>query len=172
MDCPLKSVKEMENSKCGNFDYATDVKSGMVVVHWNDNTVSNRVGCPPPQIAKRWSRAEAKRVETTQSFMVKHYSQTTGGVDRMDHNADKHCISIGSKKWRWPLFALCVDVSIQQAWHLYRATPAAETKPLDLLAVRRSIARVYLARATQTSLFGGPRGCFLAVNKRVLSGPI
>ena len=52
-------------------------------------------------------------------------------------------------------------------WHLYRATPAAEIKPLDLLAVGRSIARDYLARAAQTSSFGSPRGFFLAVNKRI-----
>ena len=60
------------------------------------------------------------------------------------------------------------DVSIQQAWLPCRATQAAETKPLDLLAVRRSIARVYLARATQTSSVCLPRGSFLAVNKPVL----
>ena len=74
----------------------------------------------------------------------------------MDHNVDKYHISIRSKKWWWPLFAFCVDVSIQQAWHLYRAAPAAETR-LDLLVLRRSIARVYLARVTQTSSFGRPR---------------
>ena len=36
-DCPLMSVKEMEKSKRGNFDYATDGKSGFTVVHWHDN---------------------------------------------------------------------------------------------------------------------------------------
>ena len=73
---------------------------------------------------------------------------------------NKYRISIRSKWWWWPLFAFCVDVSIQQAWHLYRATPAAETKLLDLLAARRSISRVYLSHATQTS-FGHPKGSFL-----------
>ena len=108
-------------------------------------------------------------MEITQPFMVKHYNQTMECVDRMDQNVDKYSISIRSKKW-WPLFAFCVDVSIQQAWHLYRATPAAETKPLDRLAVRRSITRVYLARATQTSSFGRLGRSFLAVNKWVLPG--
>ena len=103
------------------------------------NTVSNKAGVAPPQIAKRWSRAETKRVEISQ-----HYNQAMGDVDRMVHNVDKYRSFIRSKKWWWPLFAFYVDVSIQQAQHLYRATPAAETKPLELLAVRRSIARVYL----------------------------
>ena len=100
--------------------------------------------------------------------MVKNYNPTMGGVDRMDQNVDKYRISIHSNKWWRPLFAFCVDASIQQAWHLYRATPAAETKPPDLLAVRRSIARVYLAPAKQTSSFGHPGGSILAVNKWVL----
>ena len=38
-DCPLKSLKEKEKSKRGNFDYATDVKSGLTVVHWHDNNI-------------------------------------------------------------------------------------------------------------------------------------
>ena len=52
-DSPLKSVKELEKSKLGNFDYAADVKSGLTLVHWHDNnivnTVSNKVGVVPPQ---------------------------------------------------------------------------------------------------------------------------
>ena len=86
----------------------------------------------------------------------------------MDQNVDKFRISTRSKKWWWALFAFCVDASIQQACHPYKATSAAETKPLDLLAVRRSIARVYLARVPQTPSFGRLTGSFLAVNKRIL----
>ena len=104
----------------------------------------------------------------TEPFMVKHYNQTMGGVDQMDHNVDKFRISMHSKKWWWPLFPFCVDASRQQTCHLCRATPADETKSMDLLAVRRSIARVYLA--PQTSLFGCPRGSFWAVTKAVLTG--
>ena len=100
--CPLKSVKEMEQSKREYLDYATDVKSGLTVVHWHDNNIImqhsfKQGGVAPSQIVKRWSRAEANRVEITQPFMVDHYNQTMGGVDRMDHNVDKYRISIRSK---------------------------------------------------------------------------
>ena len=47
-NCPLKSMKEMETSKRRNFDYATDVKSGLTVVHWNGNPASNKVAVAPP----------------------------------------------------------------------------------------------------------------------------
>ena len=44
------------------------------MVHWHDNnivtTVSNKVDVAPPQTAKRWSKAEAKRVEIAQPFIV------------------------------------------------------------------------------------------------------
>lgn len=169
-DCPLKSIKEMEKAKRGTFDYATDAKTGLIVVRWHDNnvvnTVSNKVGVEPVQKAKRWSRTERQRVEIRQPFLIKHYNQTMGGVDRLDQNVDNYRISIRSKKWWWPLFAYFVDVSVQQAWHLYRATPTSATDPKDLLSIRRSIARVYLLRASQTSA-GRPRQPTLKVSKRV-----
>ena len=67
-DCPLKSVKEMEMSKRGNFDYAKDVKSVLTVVQWHDNNIIMQhsfkqgwAALPHNIIAKRWSRAKAKR---------------------------------------------------------------------------------------------------------------
>ena len=44
-------------------------------------------------------------MEITQPFIVKHYNQIMGGVDRMDHNVETYRISIRSRKWWWPLFA-------------------------------------------------------------------
>ena len=128
------------------------------MVHWHGNKIImqhsfKQSWVAPPQIAKRWSRAEAKRVEISQPFMVKHYNQTMGGVDRMDHNVDKYRISIRSKKWWWSLFAFCADVSIQQAWHLYRTTPAAETKPLDLLVCCQAFHPQGLPPLCHTNIF-------------------
>ena len=73
-DAPLKSVKEMEKLKRGFFDFATNTKNGIVVVRWNNNsvvnTVSNKVGVHPLQSAKRWSRSDAKRIDTGVSLSL------------------------------------------------------------------------------------------------------
>ena len=69
------------------------------------------------------------------------------------------------KKWWWPLFAYCVDMCVQQAWHLYHATELAIDEPLDLLAFRRSIAWVYLARGPRHVIIGRPRGFASSANR-------
>lgn len=142
-DCPLKDVKEMQKTGRGTFDFATDTKSGLIAVRWSDNSlvnvVSNKVGVNPIQIAQKWSRAESKQVQIPQPFLTRHYNQTMGSVDRTDQNVDKYRIAIRSKKGWGSLFAYCLDLCIQQAWHLYRATEAAKDNSLDLLAIRRRV---------------------------------
>ena len=101
-DAPLKAVKEMEKLKRGFFDFVTDTKNGMVVVRWNNNSVvntfSNKVEVHPVQSAKGWSRSDAKRIDIGQPFLIKHYSKTMGGVDRMAQNVDRYRTTIRSKK--------------------------------------------------------------------------
>ena len=94
-NCPLKSVNEMKKLPRGSFDHATDDKSGIVVVRWNDNNAaSNKVGIYPLQKANRWSRSERKRVDIEQPYLIKHYNKTMGGVDRMDQNVEKYRTAI------------------------------------------------------------------------------
>lgn len=170
-DCPLMPVNEMGKTKRGTYDYMQDTRNGLVVVRWNDNsvvnTVSNMVGVEPVQTAKRWSRAERKRIEISQPFVIKHYNSTMGGVDRMDQNVEKYRSSIRSKKWWWALFAYCLDLCVQQAWHLYRATPTGNEAPLDLLGIRRAIVRTYLAKTPKTKRAGRPCGRTPTLDKRV-----
>ena len=170
-DCPVHEVTEMKKTARGSYDHATDTTSGLTVVRWNDNNivnvVSNKVGVHPLQTAKRWSRTESKQVTIPQPFMIRYYNSTMGGVDRTDQNIGKYRTVIRCKKWWWPLFSYCLDLSVQQAWHLYRSTNAAKDNPLDLLAIRRGIVRVYLARAGPIAP-GCPRG-FVSLDKHVPS---
>ena len=97
------------------------------------NVVSNKVGVHPLQTAKRWSRTESKQVTIPQPFMIRHYNSTMGGVDRTDQNIGKYRTVIRCKKWWWPLFSYCLDLSVQQAWHLYRSTNAAGVPSVSTL---------------------------------------
>ena len=168
-DCPLKSTKEIEKSVRGTFDYSLEAKSGMIVVKWNDNNVvhavSNKVGVHPLQTARRWSRTDGKKVEIGQPNLIKHYNQTMGGVDRMDQNVEKYRTAIRSKKWWWPIFGYCVDLCVQQAWHLHRIQNDSQSKKNDLLYLRRSIARSLMARAPRLQNPGRPMGFATAKNR-------
>ena len=171
-DCLLKSVKKMGKSKLGNFDYATDVKSGLTGVHWHGNNIimqhsfKQGGGCTFPK-----SKA-----------LVQSWGKESGDHPTLHDEAlqpdNGRCWSDGPQCGQVPHLYTVKEVAVatvcflcghQQAWHLCRSTPAVEIKPLDNLAVRRFIARVYLAHATQASFFGRPRGSFPAVNKRVLT---
>ena len=133
----------MKETASGTSHYATDMKSGLAVVCWNDNSivnvVSNKVEVQPLQTAKSWSRSETRQMTIPQPFMIYHYNQTTGDVDRADQNVGKYRNVIRCRKRWWPIFVYCLGLTIQQAWHLYRSTDAAKTNPLDPLAMRRGI---------------------------------
>ncbi|XP_070203322.1 piggyBac transposable element-derived protein 2-like [Littorina saxatilis] len=172
--CPLKSINEMKNTKRGTYDFQQAENTGVIVVRWNDNNivnaVSNAAGVNPLQSASRWSKAEKKRVKISQPFLIKHYNKTMGGCDRMDQNIAKYRVSIRSKKWWWAIFSFCLDLCVQQTWHMYRATPASEYIPMDLLAVRRAIADIYLKRshaAARLELPNHPVGRVAKLDRRV-----
>ena len=70
-----------------------------------------------------------------------------GGVDRMDQNVSCYRILMRSQKWWWrPLAAYLFDVSVQNAWILYRLSAAYKDEPLDQLNFRRSICSLYFRR--------------------------
>ena len=77
-NCPIMPVCDMKKKTRGTFDYATDMKSGITVVCWNDNNVvnaaSNMVGVHPVQSARRWSRSERSQVNIGQPNMITHYN--------------------------------------------------------------------------------------------------
>ena len=170
-DCPVRSVQEMSKTQRGTYDSSFDTRNGLVVVRWHDNSIVNVVsnihGVEPVQSASRWPRTERARIRIRQPFVVHHYNQTMGGVDRTDQNIAKYRISVRSKKWWWPVFAYCVDLAVQQTWHLYRAKEASKQVPLDLLGIRRATVAVFLAQGRRQVRLGRPLGRPKSLSKRV-----
>lgn len=132
--CPVKSVKEMQKILRGTVDRGFDAENKRVV-RWNGNIfnfVSNVYSVEPVQSATRWSWADRSRSQIRQNrqpFVKRHYNLANGGVDHVDQNIAKY-ISIRSKRWWWPVFMYCVDMAVQQIWHLYRAIAASRQSPL------------------------------------------
>lgn len=65
-----------------------------------------------------------------------------GGVDRCDQNIGLYRVSIRGKKWYFPLVAHCIDLAIQNAWHLHRKSGGE----MDQLTFRRRVATALLSQ--------------------------
>lgn len=145
--CPLDS--NMKRTPRGTFDHRLDANH-ILLCRWNDNSsvtmVSNHEGVNPIYLAKRYSFAEKKKISIQQPYLIQKYNENMGGTDRMDQNVAQYRTTIRSKKWYWPIFAWLLDVSIQNAWLLYRdmREEFPEEQRMDLLAFRRYIAQCWL----------------------------
>jgi len=151
-DCPIMPVDRMKKVPRGTSDHRIDSGSNILVARWHDNSIvtlaSNCHGMEPAGTAQRWSSAEKRRIDITQPYLIGQYNKYMGGVDRMDQNIGTYRISIRSRKWWWPLFAYLLDVTMQNAWIIYRQTEGAKHRPLDQLEFRRDICNVYYKRYT------------------------
>ena len=149
-NCPLTAVEKMKKLKRGTYEYKSERNKKLIVVRWNDNSVvtlaSNIHGIEPIASAQRWSAAEKKRIDITQPKLVSEYNICMGGVDRMDQNIAAYRISVRTRKWWWSLFAYLPDVSMQNAWFLYRLTASSDVLPMDQLQFRRTICNLYYKR--------------------------
>lgn len=163
----------MKKTECGHFDHRLDAESNIVLVRWNDNSVvtmaSNCHGVNPVRKVKRWSKAKKRVIEVQQPYMFSAYNRGMGGTDRMDQNIATYRINVRSKKWWWSLFAYMPDVAMQNAWLLYRKSPAALSKQMDLLQFRREVCQVYLTRYASRPNMGRPMGHQISLDRRVLA---
>ena len=170
-DGPVKDLKQMSKTERVSYDYAYDESNGLIVVRWNDNNIVNIVSnchsVEPLQHALRWSKQARTRVRLPQPFLIRHYNQTMGGVDRMDQNVEKYRVAIRSKKWWWPILMYCIDLAVQQTWHLYRATATGRSSPFDFLGIRQALVTVFLAQGKRRISIGRPRGPQRAIRMRV-----
>ena len=89
-------------------------------------------------------------------------------------------IHLKSKKWWWPLFRFCVDVSVNNAFQLYRLRKSdAGESNLDVLGFRRAIDEAYCLQYSTDMpqvLFPGSRSAprkhvgFSATNHWIVKG--
>lgn len=139
----------MKKEPRGSYDVVLEHKAGVCAVRWHDSKVvtvaSTYAGIHPLHKAKRFSSEHKKRIEIDQPKVVQLYNYGMGGVDRLDQNLACYMIQHRSKKWYWPIFRFCVDLTVQNAFQLYRLQEKLPGVPEhDLLSFRREIVQVYM----------------------------
>ena len=121
---PLRPIKEMEKLERGPPEVVTDKSSNLTLVWWKDNkvatVVSIFVGKMSVRKAHRFVKTQNGRTEIDQPQSIFLYKIGTGGVDHLDQNISSYMIGHRSKKWWWPVFRFCIDLSVNNAYQLYR----------------------------------------------------
>ena len=85
------------------------------------------------QYVKRFCHSAKKKVDIEQPNIILEYNKSMRGVDRMDQKIAAYMINLRSKKWWWPLFRFVIDVSVNNAFLLYRMKEVGGEKKLDAL---------------------------------------
>lgn len=106
----------------------------------------------PISYVNRYSSEKKRVIKVRQPCVVPEYNKFMGGTDLMDENVNRHRIAIRSKKWWWAIFSWTLDVSVQNAWHLYNMS---HTEKITQLEFKRSIATYYLRRYGISPIQGG-----------------
>ena len=108
----------------GTSGVVTDVSLNITAVRWKDNKILNALstftGKEPMQSIKRFCKKQKKQGDIEQPNTINIYNKSMGRVDRMDQNIVAYMINLRSKKRWWPLFRFVLDVSVNNALHLYR----------------------------------------------------
>ena len=84
-------------------------------------------------------------------YAAHKYDKVMGGTDRQDQNVKRLRTSIRSRKWWWALFTWGLDVTVQNAWLIYKSI-----NPDMKLVAFRSVARELLL-LNGSKPYGGQR---------------
>lgn len=110
-------TKQLSKRKRGEFDYRFDKNAEILIAKRHDNKCVT--------IASNYDTIEP-----------------LGRASHHDWLVGKYSIRIRGKKWYWPLFTRMIDMSITNAWILYRKVHGASS--LNCLDFRRAVAVTFL----------------------------
>ena len=116
----MKAVEEMKKLARGLHDVAVDTKSNVALVRRIDNKLvtvaSTWYGQQPIRKTKRYIKDKGGRVDIHQPNSTAEYNKAMGGLDRMDQNIRYYMIKTRNKKWWGPLFRLCINLAVNNAF--------------------------------------------------------
>lgn len=131
---------------------------GVCITAWRDNKLvvaaSTAKGVEPCHQVLRFSRKEKRRISLPCPDVIHHYNHSMGGVDLSDSHVARCRSGIRGKKWYFPIFIYLFDLSVSNAWILYRLAAGSS---VDLASFKAEIASILLrsnrkGRATTLSI--------------------
>ncbi|GAA6232932.1 piggyBac transposable element-derived protein 2-like [Lates japonicus] len=122
---PLKSIKEMEKKAVprGTYDYVTS-DDRILAVRWKDNRkvtlLSTDMGVELMSSVIRYCSETKMKEPVSCPAVIRSYNASMGGIDKSDMLVHLYRTPMKSKRWYLRLFAYVIDVSITNAWVVYR----------------------------------------------------
>lgn len=96
-------------------EYVTNFENvDISAVSWKDNKQQ------PAETIKRYDKKMKRKLEIPCLKVIKEYNAHMGGVDLMDSHLGRYRIRIKSRKWYMRIFYHLLDLTIINAWILYR----------------------------------------------------
>ncbi|KAM3864714.1 piggyBac transposable element-derived protein 3-like [Diretmus argenteus] len=121
---PLKSIKEMEKKAVprGIYNHVTS-DDEILALMWKHNKVvtllSTDMGVEPMSVYRYCSDTK-KKEQVSFPAVIKSYNANMGGIDKSGMLVHLYRTPLKSKKWYMWLFAYAIDISLTNAWLIYR----------------------------------------------------
>lgn len=123
--CPLPSDKLVMKQGRGTSLVQSTCNGQVAVLKWVDNKVVNMAGSwagrSPQHIVKRWDKKAKKKIDVACPQIVRLYNKNMGGVDLFDMLMHLYKLPSRAKRWPVPLISFMIDLSLVNAFLLYRA---------------------------------------------------
>ena len=164
----LKLTSDSDMKKKGRGAYEVWKSSGddipLTIVKWFDNKgvtlLSSFAHSLPTHTVQRYNKTEKKVVDVVQPNIVNLYNKNMGGVDLADCLLSLYRIPVRSKKYYHRLIFHMIDMSINQAWLLYRRdyddNKIPQEKRHSLLTFRMSVSESLIKAGKKVPKRGRP----------------
>lgn len=125
-NCKLPAEATLKTAPRGTCQEFISCVDGVDIssVIWKDNKyvtlLSSFVGKQPLSKVNRYDRKEKKVVQVDCPSIIREYNKHMGGVDLLDSNMGRYKIFLKSRKWYLRIFYHLVDLSVVNAWFLYK----------------------------------------------------
>lgn len=145
-DCKQPSEADMKKSERGaSVQYITRTdETDIACVTWKDNKVVNVLSTfcdkEPTHQVKRYDRKTKQNIMVNCPDIIKQYNKHMGGVDLIDSHIGRYKIMMRSKKWYMRIFYHLLDISVINAWLLYKRVNSGNGKLLKLYEFRAEVA--------------------------------
>ncbi|XP_070817945.1 piggyBac transposable element-derived protein 3-like [Chaetodon trifascialis] len=157
---PLKSIKEMEKKAVprGTCSYVTS-DDGILALRWKDNKIvtllSTDMGVEPTSSVHRYCSETKQKEEVSCPAVIKSYNSNMGGIDKSDMLVHLYHSPMKSKRWYMRLFVYAIDVSLTNAWVIYKRD--CKALGVDGLSLMNFRIQVFRSASTQRPVMPRPR---------------
>ncbi|XP_044570135.1 piggyBac transposable element-derived protein 2-like isoform X1 [Drosophila ananassae] len=156
----MENIHLRKNPRGTSVEYVADFGGvDISCPSWVDNKIvslaSNYAGIVPTDTARRFNKAKKEYIQIDRPFAVAQYNSYMGGVDLIDSIIGRYKILLRSKRWQVRIFYHLLDLTISNAWLLYKRVMKANGYPGKVLSssdFRLDIAEVLTKVNTKSKL--------------------